>query len=447
MLAFASALLLASVACEDASLSRGGDPNACDGDVMCREAGPCVGPSCGEADAGVTSLDVDTGLADSETRAADREVPSEDAAPCPADEWTSPSQALSLTNDSTVAYVLPLATWNGSHYGMLWNSYGWPAQPASSQSRFALVDRDGAPQPQSAVTLAPSWIVGVPAYSGREFGLVIQDLGSTSFLRLDAAGHPIASSRLLLAPTSVPGTGVAWDPVNQVWGVAWSEPIPGSVYTSVWFAKIDAAGTLVADSKVRVSANGGLGYPQATPLVWAGDRFALAWYVGGVFVSEIGDSVRTSSIANDASGSPVAPNLVWDGAQTYGVAWSIGCGSCGARFARMRVGGGLIAGSHLELGGGNGSYASSPRLGTNGQEFVGVFSVQDGSEYKLMHARIASATGATRGAEPLRAERTPWRSEAQVVWNGCHYGTFFSYGGRVEAINGAPPQIYFIRFR
>jgi hypothetical protein len=333
------------------------------------------------------------------------------------------------------AISLPRILWNGVRYALLWQ------ETAGTQTgiQFALAGADGkldAPSIRRLGAGAQNLAARI-AYSGKEYAVVYASGAAGArqarFVRLSAAGEPIASSDILLGSmASGLGLGLAWNPATSEWAVAWEySQTTAPVGYRIYLARIASANpsrvigtpTLINEGTSRSTVA-----ETGTPLIWTGTRYALV-FISGTAVgpqlaefSETGQLLRRISFGTVRNG--LRPTVAWHGAG-YAVAWLDNRTSPAAvRFARIDPGGSYIAASERALGT-SGTYQAEPSLSWTGSEHVVVWYQAPANmtqEGLLWGVRLGPNGEVVQPAQAIASTYGLWPDQS---WNGCQQALIY----------------------
>jgi hypothetical protein len=314
------------------------------------------------------------------------------------------------------------------------------SSPTSFDAWFAFVNSNGvlggAPV---RITAADGFISLQPrvAWSGVEYGVVFTDNRPDDsyhiyFKRFDATGTAIPGSEITVAsdPGSQGYAAIAWDSVDNEWGVAWIDWPAGTMTSNVEFARISSAGSLIPLSKITVNdvteeavMDEGSGN---SPLTWNGSHWGLAWEItGSVVVDELdaaGGAVRVATIPTTTTVGLARATLVWDGGG-YGVTYSsedpIGRIP---HFARTDATG-FVVGSDLALT--TVPNSDTPSIGWSGTEYAVAWNEPTASGTDLWMTRL-DASGALIAGSRQQITCSPlyeWFEDIQ--WAGTRWGVIY----------------------
>jgi hypothetical protein len=216
------------------------------------------------------------------------------------------------------------------------------------------------------------------AFSGSEYGIVHLEGQSrrATFMRADASLRPIAGSITPLGsgPTDTTAA-IAWG--HDSWGAAWSIDNGG-----VRFRRFDRSGTPIGQEVIvgaaYLSDNG-------TPMIATSRGWAIvsAGSPAAVYEIDLTGMVRTVVLPFNANRSSIAS----DGTQ-----YAVVAGDNGGYFARVQIGGGLVAGSVAPIGT---NRTSLPNVIWHNNEFLVTWSeTYAGSPLPLKMARVSPSAGA-----------------------------------------------------
>lgn len=361
----------------------------------------------------------------------------------------------------------PSLAWNGEYVAVAWVDRSEPARV-----RFLALDPAGAPVgPESSfpvVVRSAEPRLGSPAlvWNGTEFGLAWVEYHEGTrtirerefwvreepewdrvmFVRLDAAGTPIAEPQL-----------VARDRVSSA-ERALALTTTGSAFLAVWAnwptgacdrppcvraARIDRDGVRITPEEPRdpyrteppdglFSCRGGRwqqhpGWMPALSVAWRGDELGVAWtgpdpwapfWLGAINADDLGVRRPTAALPVRASGFADAPSLTWNGTG-WGLAW-IDRTTAGERVRLASVD---ATGARLEARAPLAGSAPAPdRIGlaaTGDGYGIAWPDARDGAP-RLYFARL-DRTGRI-AAGPIPVEGSSTGATPSLAWNGRGFG-------------------------
>jgi hypothetical protein len=311
---------------------------------------------------------------------------------------------------------------NGTGYALVWYEQPAPLAP-NPEVWFALADANGNPT-TSPVMISPDdgFSSGFPhaAWNGMEYGVVYTDdrasvPGSIHrriyFARVDAGGSLVSGSEVLIAGLSsmVEAPAIAWDPIDAKWAVAWSDHDSGEVN----IAFVSAAGTLspgtfpVAPGTLAIQGN--------TPLIWNGTRFAIA--VGAEILEVTGAGVA-NTIATLPGTPALLSTLTWNGSG-YGVVWVNTESSTYRPHFGLVGSGGFVPGSDIAIGPTAGVYGDGPAVAWNGSEYAVTWT--QSSPGKLWFARVSASAVLVPGSRGSVSCSPLYDMSGDLAWNGSNW--------------------------
>jgi hypothetical protein len=327
-----------------------------------------------------------------------------------------------LLNRAVGGHAAPAGmTWWGAGYTLIIANGGQMSAETTDATGAFLAGPSAIPSPTNQVYWPRV------AFSGREYGITYRDGSTMSFMRTDAAFVPVAGSNLPVGNANhffgnAFGTeAVAWS--NQTWGVAWAQTTDTLNDATLYFQRFDTTGAPVAPAQV-LGANGLSGV--GVPMIATSEGWSILGSGSPAVLYEISvqGNVRTVSLPFNALTGSLASNGV-----EYGVAADQPpVGSSAAMFARVQVGGGVVAGSVATLGTPS---ANEPNVIWTGNDFLVTWSdlalqVSDtGYIYgPLRMARVSpSSTAGSFSGTPFTS-----RSDAGfhvVVAGACGWGALY----------------------
>ncbi len=247
---------------------------------------------------------------------------------------------------SLPASRVPLASWNGREFGVLWED----SRHGPRELYLGRIDRDGRKAGDEVRLTDSASESAVPSmvWNGSEYAVAWYDdrngNGDIYFARFDETGNRIgAEVRVTNDPASSVWPTLAW--TGSGYGVAWEDgrvqvPFPA---TQIYFARLDAVGNKIG-SDVRVTT---AWYPAEAPsLAWTGSEFALVWrdfrnqitqaQLYYARLDENGTRLGPETRLFASPASVMEPVVVWSGGE-LGIAWHDGRqGDDEVYFARLR---------------------------------------------------------------------------------------------------------------
>jgi hypothetical protein len=226
--------------------------------------------------------------------------------------------------------IRPLLVWNGNEYGAVWRE----DQSGTVRNYFARLDATGTKIGED-VELSPGNRHSL-VWTGTEYAIAYRGSDGIMLQRLDALGNPIDGASVINPIGLTPA--LTW--TGAEYGVAWVIRPEGEY--AVEFARADASGQLIPDSKVTVVQGQAVSHEDTRydmDLAWGGGRFGLVYtnvyWVGGIFYSDeiyfqaldsvgntIGDPLHLTDHFDDWI-EWLEPRITWGGSE-FCVAWSHG---------------------------------------------------------------------------------------------------------------------------
>jgi hypothetical protein len=208
------------------------------------------------------------------------------------------------------------------------------------------------------------------------------------------------------------------------YGVAWGDFRHGNA--EIYFARLDASGTLVPGSEVRVTDNPG--DSEQPSLAWTGTEYGIAWHDDRdgdheIFFKRIdaaGVPVPASEVwvTSDAFDSQY-PSLVWTG-YGYGIAWQdLSVGSWEIFFTRLSTAG-IPDNPGTRVSFSDPANAANPELVWNGDGYGVAWRDKRHGNYEIYFAPI-DADGVP-GTNNRITNDSGYSSELSLVWTGDGYG-------------------------
>lgn len=361
---------------------------------------------------------------------------------------SKPSQAVLLKGRGQIS--LPRLLWNGTRYAMVW----YDDSTGALAAYFAFVSAAGQLDPASIRQVSAPGAGGIftlAAFSGSEYGIAY---GGTPdrrvhFMRVSAAGEPIAGSDITVG-TMQDGLALLWNRDRAEWALAWHflTRTGASPLYQISLARIAAKSPTAPASVTEVAAGPGiadLAVYGNSPLVWTGERYALAYVPGGGGQARIAElspegALQRTILLGGAGRAHLRATLVWTGSG-YGATWIDAAPATGSlRFGRVDKDGTYVVASERQIGA-TGDPLSAPTLVWSGREFLVHWQKTQSMQSELWGMRL-SATGAVTQPEQLLAPSYAWFASSD--WNGCQYAVTYNHGSRVEEahvtlIPGATP--------
>jgi hypothetical protein len=343
------------------------------------------------------------------------------------------SSAMRLT-DNTGWSGMTSAVWTGSGYGVAWHD----DSDGNYEIYFARLDATGAKLGVDVRVTDDPAISAFPTltWTGTEFGLAWWDDRDGNreiyFRRIDAAGVPLgAAVRITLADGASSAPSLSWS--GTEFGLAWQDDRDGN--QEIYFARLNAPGDLLG-SAGRLTDD-----PAASiepSLVWAGDRFAVAWEDERHGDSEIyfaaidtaGEKIGNDLRITNAAGSSGIPSLVWTGFG-FGLAWhDYRDDAWEIYFARLYTTGAPVE-NDLRLSD-DPATSGYPSVTWTGSEYGVAWHDQQDGNWQLYHTVIdttgADAGGALKVTDTTSGSYAPslvWAAGAYVVtWHDDREGNF-----------------------
>lgn len=305
---------------------------------------------------------------------------------------------------------------------------------ATAPARLATMDESGRLTSGDALTGAGTARI---AWSGRQLAAFYRVGEHLNLVRTDRDGRIVAGSELVVphargSATMVRDLTIAWSPVAQEWGLAWSEDV--TPFAPI-FARVSAAGALVGAPKVL--APGGLLWSTASaPLVWAGDRWALAWDGFGsnkhLVELDVAGEVIPGSLTTITTLTGERTTMAADGTG-YELVSAGEQGGFQARAARVRKGGGLVAGSEALLGGAN-DWAVRAGILWDGQSYLATWDAASptaGLRWDIESVRIDANGAVISGSRRAITCSRGFGDLALPRWNGVHHAVHDSFAPRL----------------
>jgi len=305
---------------------------------------------------------------------------------------------------------------------------------AGAPARLATLDESGRLTLADALAGASTARI---AWSGGQLGVFYRDDARLTLVRADRDGRIIAGSALVVphargVRSMVRDLTIAWSPVAQEWGLVWSEDV--APFAPV-FARVSAAGTLVGTPLV-LSPGGLLWNATSAPLVWAGDRWALAWdgYDGKVHLVELdaAGAVISGSLTTLTTLAGERTTMAADGTG-YELVSAGDQGGFQARAARVRKGGGLVVGSEVLLGGAT-DWAVRAGIVWDGQSYVATWSAASptaGLRWDVESVRIDTSGAVVAGSHRAITCVRGFGDLALPRWNGVRHLVHESFTPRL----------------
>ncbi|RLB51184.1 MAG: hypothetical protein DRJ42_17325 [Deltaproteobacteria bacterium] len=346
-------LLISGLGCSDGDnpVDSGGLDGGADSGAADTGASDAGDPDSGALDSGSSDTGVmDTGVMDSEVTDADPPLDGGDAtagdamvddAAMDAGDATAGDATMDAGDSTTDAGPpwapcsggtgdvllhtgyqagLPRVAWTGTEYAFAHFERTGATSSDPTESYFGFADATGGTTtgPDAVTPLdgeASIWVRFARSDVG--YGVTyLDDRGAVRaayFARLDAAGALIAGSELQISTGTARGIAITYNPVDRHYGVAWQ--VTGS---DIELQRITAEGALVTPA--TTVGGGGVAY-TGTPLIWTGDRYAIV-HGSSLVVSEVqGDGTLVRTEALGVTGT--RPALAYAGGQ-YGVVWQNG---------------------------------------------------------------------------------------------------------------------------
>lgn len=400
--------------------------------IGCNQGG--FDPGARDGAAGTSDLAVPSDLATARPDAALLDQAPPDQAMPGVCSGTRPSQAVLLKSRGQIS--LPRLVWNGTRYAMVWYDDSTGAQTAY----FAFVSAAGQLDPASIRQVSAPGAGGaftLAAFSGSEYGIVYAGIPDrrVHFMRVSAAGEPIAGSDITVG-TMQDGLAIVWNRDRAEWALAWHFLTRTGVSPlyQISLARITAASPTTPASTTAVAAGAGiadLAFYGNSPLVWTGERYAVAFVPGGGGQSRIAEvspdgTVLRTILLGSVARSHGRASLAWAGSG-YGATWTEG-GTSGLRFGRVDKDGTYVVASERQIGAA-GDALSAPTLAWNGREFLIHWQKVQGMQSEIWGMRL-SATGAVTQPEQQIAPDYAWFASSD--WNGCQFAVTYNSGRQVE---------------
>lgn len=223
-------------------------------------------------------------------------------------------------------FHLPSASlvWNGDGYGLAWED----TRDGNFEIYLSRLDANGTRiGVDTRVTFSPiASIQPTLVWTGSEYGLVWNETNNLEdhvhFTRISPAGVPLGpGGPVTSGPGNVSAPGLAWDGAG--YGLAWTRYSEEGA--DVYFRHLDAAGTPDGD---EVGASTNPSTQVLWSIAWSGEHFGLAWYdhrFGDpeIFFRLVGAPGRTIGPEVRLTRNPrwsYVPSLVW-AEDRFGVAW------------------------------------------------------------------------------------------------------------------------------
>jgi hypothetical protein len=352
--------------------------------------------------------------------ASDATAPMRDAAmPVDANDAGPVTCPTTLLARTVGAYpsASPVMTWWGGGYTIILDQMvpgetGWQLAFEKTDGVGDLLAGPAAITPDDGVSRVGPRV----AFSGTEYGLTYNAGNTTTFSRTDGALTLIAGSDVALGDTggSFGGTtgtsAVAWS--GQAWGVAWSEMTAAGAST-LSFERFDATGAPLTAPVLGAYGLSDSGVPLiATTAGWA---LLASGSPGALFEIGGGGAVRSVPLPFDV----FRGSLATDGTQYAVVADANGTG---AMFARVTVGGGVVAGSVATLGG---IEAEVPNVIWTSGSFLAAWTetTATDSEPLLMATMAPSFMGTSIAGAPFSTETNT--AFLQLAAGSCGWGVVY----------------------
>jgi hypothetical protein len=345
-----------------------------------------------------------------------------DEAECTPRECSDLSEPLDVASIADPDVHLPHLVWTGERYAMTWYD-------AFVGSYFAFLDDEGVEIPGSVETLSTDALFPRVAFNGAEYAVVYVDEDApfenrrVVFARVDLDGRVVPGSQVLVTPDGAPEMPtIVWNPVAREWGVMWEEHDPAAVY----FARVDAAGQLVAGSELLMSDPEVIGHTggSGNPLRFTGDGYALIWTesdapVGSVVLSLIdhGGAIVNTSRLPQADPNPVRASVVADG-EGFGAVWMSPDGTLFWQVHYMRADrDGNFLPETGQLFGDSSRHDAEPTITWTGDGYGVAWAAQDSTTADIWYATVDRETGAVDERALTSAPNRQWWPH--MVYDGC----------------------------
>jgi hypothetical protein len=255
-------------------------------------------------------------------------------------------------------------------------------------------------------------------WNGSAYGVVWESdddftaASSAFFARFDSNGDIVGSEVQMTTDVYSESPVVTW--TGAEFGIVWIGPLD-----SFHFARFDGSGNEVGSRTVVVSASGSR---WGQDLVWAGNQYGLVWMDfrhgnGEIYFARLtpdGQRIGPELRVTDEPASSANPRLVWTGAE-FGVVWSDSRpGTTEVFFARISASGSKL-GDDVQLTQDDGTSSSPRTTAWNGSSHAVIW-----TEGSTAHLGWFDTSGIL--SRPI--EVSSGLREVDLAWTGSSYGVF-----------------------